>query len=442
MSYHRDEILSRISNSKQPAWLSALRREALARFESLGYPSIQQEAWKYTNPKVFADTPFQLTAPEASHAQWKKVLTQPLTQSGLAKNFLTFLNGHLVASQIAPELISQGLYVAGLRETLEKEPERLQKYLTQDLQNLTQPFFAFNKALLQDGAFIEVPARLVLHEPIELRFLSLPEVSYSASHPHNLIVAGEQSQVTILENYQGDSSALDYWTNAATQIIAGENSVVTHYRLQQEAEAGLHLSTLKIAQDCQSQVEAFNFSLGGKLARFEIDSALDAEGASCSLHGLYVAQGTQHVDHQTTIDHLKPHCTSQEIFKGILDDKAQGVFNGSIVVRPGAQKTYSNLINRNLLLSKEALINTKPLLEIFANDVKCSHGATIGRLDETQVFYLRSRGIPEKLARALLTYAFAAEVFSEVKVKSVQERLENFLLGRLHIDAARQEVLV
>lgn len=442
MSYHRDEILNQMASPKQAAWLSALRREALERFENLGYPSIQQEAWKYTNPKAFTETPFWLIAPEAARAQWTKISTRPLTQSGLAKNFLTFLNGHLVAMHIDAEVISQGVYVAGLRETLEKEPERLQKYLTQDSQNLTQPFLALNRAYLQDGAFIEVPPHVVLQEPIELRFFSLPELSDSAAHPQNWIVAGEHSQVTVLENYQGLAADLAYWNNAATQIVAGENSVISHYRLQNEAETGLHLGSLKITQARQSQTHAFNFSLGGKLARFEIDSALADEGASCNLHGLYVAQGSQHVDHQTSIDHLKPHCTSQEIFKGILDGKAQGVFNGSIVVRPNAQKTYSNLVNRNLLLSKEALINTKPLLEIFANDVKCSHGATIGRLDETQIFYLRSRGIPESLAKALLTYAFAAEVFQEIKVESVKQRLEDFLLGRLHIDSARQEVLV
>jgi Fe-S cluster assembly protein SufD len=253
------------------------------------------------------------------------------------------------------------------------------------------------------------------------------------SHPRNLIIAEEGSQATIIENYSGKKSDHPYFTNTVTKITAGTGAVLNHYKLQDEVETAFHLSSLEVEQKRDSSFSSYNLSLGALLARHEIQSNLLAEGADCLLNGLYMGHGRQHVDNQTYIDHIKPHCTSRELYKGILDDKAHGVFNGQILVRHGAQKTQSSLTNNNLLLSQEALIDTKPLLEIFADDVKCSHAATIGRLAEDQVFYCRSRGIDKELSRHLLTYAFASEILHGIKIQTLKTELEKIILNRLRI---------
>ena len=249
-------------------------------------------------------------------------------------------------------------------------------------------------------------------------------------HPRNLILVECNSQVTLVESYVGLREGV-YFTNAVTEIVAAENAVVDHYKLHHESKKAFHIATMQVHQDRSSSVRTFNATLGGALTRNEVNVVLDGEGADCALEGLYLISGRQHVDNHTRLEHAKPNCDSREIYKGILDEKASGVFHGRIVVLPGAQKTDSKQTNNNLLLSDEALINTKPQLEIYANDVKCTHGATIGQLDQNALFYMRSRGIDKTTARSLLIYAFANQVVSRIKVEAVRNELDNYLFSWL-----------
>jgi Fe-S cluster assembly protein SufD len=294
---------------------------------------------------------------------------------------------------------------------------------------------------LEDGAVIRIPKGVVVKEPIEISCYTLPNGTFCASHPRLLIVAEPGSQASIIVTYAGRRGEKPYFTNAVTEIFVETSAVLHHYRLQDECEQSYHLSSMGVRQGQDSRFSSTNFSIGSRLSRHEITCLLAENGADCILHGLYMVHGVQHVDHQTKIDHAKPQGTSQELFKGIMDDQAHGVFNGQILVREKAEKTHSSLTNNNLLLSREAKVDTKPLLEIFNDDVKCSHGATIGRLDENQVFYLRSRGLDESLARNLLTYAFASEIVQELKFPTLRSHLEEILLNRLHIPELTVEEL-
>ncbi|PYV41246.1 MAG: Fe-S cluster assembly protein SufD, partial [Acidobacteria bacterium] len=260
----------------------------------------------------------------------------------------------------------------------------------------------------------------IVEEPIHLLFIATASGEPQVSHPRNLIVAGANTQAKIVESYVGLDNAV-YFTNAVTEIVAGENSVIDHYKLQRESVHAFHVATLQIQQARSTSFSTHSISM----------AVLDGEGCESLLNGLYLVMGQQHVDNHTKIDHAKPHGSSRELYKGILDEKARGVFNGRIIVRPGAQKTDSKQTNKNLLLSEEALVNTNPQLEIYADDVKCTHGATIGQLSADALFYLRSRGISLETARNLLTYAFASDITGRIKIEPIRRELENVLFSRL-----------
>jgi Fe-S cluster assembly protein SufD len=253
-------------------------------------------------------------------------------------------------------------------------------------------------------------------------------------HPRNLIVIGRGGQATIVENYLGVEGEL-YFTNAVTEIVVGENGVGEHYKVQREGGKAFHIATLQACLERNSNFSSHSISLGGALVRNEVNAVLDGEGGECTLNGLYMVGGGQHVDNHTRIDHVKAHCNSRELYKGVLDGKSRGVFSGKIYVHEGAEKTDAKQTNKNLLLSEDAVINTKPQLEIYADDVKCTHGTTIGQLDQEAIFYLRSRGIDLEAARGLLTYAFASEMIGRIKVEPVRAQLEHLLLARLQKDS-------
>ena len=288
-----------------------------------------------------------------------------------------------------------------------------------------------NTAFIQDGAVVYLPQRAVVPEPIHLLFISQPAGEPVVSHPRILIVAGDDSQATVVETYVG-SGAGAYFTNAVTEIVLGANADIAHYKLQRESEQAFHVATTEARQGAGSRLRSYAVSLGGALVRSDINTLLDAEGCECSLDGLYMLAGTQHVDHHTSIDHRRPRCTSRELYKGVLDGKSSGVFNGKVYVRPHAQQSDAGQVNKNLLLSDDATIDTKPQLEIFANDVKCSHGATIGRLDDEALFYLRSRGIDAAAARSLLIAAFANELIGRMPAAPVRAQLERLVWSRFH----------
>lgn len=413
-------------------WLQELRNQNLKSFEELGIPTPKNEAWKYTSPKTFVEIPFSLGefSPEEKSSLDALPCTGFGSQSGLQ---LSFINGHFAPTLSSLDALPHGVEVCSLQVALQKSPELVKKFLDQISPKKREPFAALNGAFLNDGAWIHLAKGTVVENPIQINYYSIANGRPSACHPRTLVVAESGAQATLMESYAGKRDENPYLVNAVTEVFAGQGANLKHYRLQDECEQSFHLGSLSVCQERDSVFDSTQVSIGGKLSRQDVGAQLMAEGAHCTLNGLYMGHYNQHLDHQTKIDHAKPHCTSQELYKGILDDQARGVFNGQILVRPDAQKTFSSLTNQNLLLSKQAHVDTKPLLEIFADDVKCSHGATIGRLDENQIFYMRSRGLDESLSRHLLTYGFASEVLHHIEHRALRAHLEEILLNRLQI---------
>ena len=416
------------SKDRVPSWLAQQRRAAIQRFSELGFPTPREEEWKYTQVAPIAGTSF--TAPRSDLDGFKSEQLNRITFANLRCPRLVFVNGRYVEGLSQLEDLPAEVRVGSLAEVLEKDPASVEPHLARYAQYEAHAFVALNTAFIRDGAFLYVPDGQVIEKPIHLLYISTAPQDAVIIHPRNLLVIGDNSQAAILEGYVGLSDET-YFTNLVTEIVAGENAIVDHYKLHQESKNAYHISTLQVYQGRSSHVRSFNVTLGGNLTRNEINATLDGEGAECALDGLYLLSGRQHVDNHTRLEHVKPHCSSREIYKGILDDQSTGVFHGRILVHPGAQKTDSKQTNNNLLLSDRALVNSKPQLEIYADDVKCTHGATIGQLDEDALFYLRCRGIDHKTARSLLIYAFAAELVRRVKVESVRAELDEYLFSWL-----------
>jgi Fe-S cluster assembly protein SufD len=378
-----------------------LRRAARERFEELGFPTRKNEEWKYTSVARIARTPFEpgsgLAEPPAG--------IDPLPD--LACHRLVFVNGRYRKELSSPDGIETG--------GLEAAAGHLARYANYS----SHPFVALNTASLEDAAFVRIPAGKVLEKPLYLLFIAVGE--RTMSNPRALILAGAGAQAHIIEAYAGQG---EYFTNAVTELALGEGAVVDHYKLQRESAGASHIATLQVHQERASVFTSHSVSLGGALVRNDINSAMAGEGCECTLNGLYLASGEQHVDNHTVLDHAKPHCASREYYRGILSGHATGVFNGKIIVRKDAQKTDAIQSNKNLLLSPDASINTKPQLEIYADDVRCTHGATVGQLDAEALFYLMSRGIGRDEARRTLTVAFASDVLDRIRLKPLRARLE------------------
>lgn len=420
-----DQERAHLPGSRLP-WLRELREAAAARFAQLGFPTPKDEEWKYTSVAPIEKRAF---APASMVAVEPAVIEiEPFTL-GLDGHLLVFVNGRYAPVLSRVNALPRGITVCSLNEALEREPEVLEAYLGQGITADGHAFAALNTALMADGAYLHIGSSVALEQPIHLLYFSTAGDAFAA-HPRNLIVAEDNSQATIVESYAGSGESA-YFTNAVTQIIAGNNAVIEHHRVQQESLRAFHVGLLYAHQERDSSFVSHGLDLGGALVRNDLHAVLDAEGADCTLNGLYVLAGRQHVDNHTRIDHAKPHGASREYYKGILDGAARGVFNGRVVVHPDAQKTDAHQANRNLLLSADAEVDTKPQLEIYADDVKCSHGATVGQLDSDAVFYLQTRGIPASEARALLTYAFAEDVVERIKLAPLRARVEAILAARL-----------
>jgi Fe-S cluster assembly protein SufD len=317
--------------------------------------------------------------------------------------------------------------VRSLGETIVHTPDQLEGRLGKIVDEDAHPFAALNTAFLDDGAYVTLRAGTVLDLPLHLLFVS---ADGGVTHPRVLVIAGENSQATIIEQYAAIGDHV-YFNNAITEVVASEGAFIEHYKLQQEGMKGFHIAGLHVRQEKDSRFVSHSISLGGALVRNDITALLSATGGECTLNGLYLAAGRQHVDYHTLIDHASAHATSREFYKGVLDGRAHGVFNGRVIVRQDAQKTDAQQTNKNLLLSVDAEIDTKPQLEIYADDVKCAHGATVGQLSEDAVYYLRSRGIDSATARSLLTYAFADEIIRHIRLAPMRSHLEQLLLARL-----------
>ena len=414
-----------------PSWIHQIRRQAIERFGELGFPTTHQEKWKYTNVAPLVRIPFQAATEQAPRLSARELARAPLAE--VAKNRLVFVNGvysHELSSTVGLPGVVRASSLAEALAGEAGQSGKLEQHLAGYAAYDRQPFVALNTAFLEQGAFLRIPRGLVLEEPIHLLFVSTGDGVPQVSHPRNLILLDRESQAVVIESYVGLGEAV-YFTNAVTEIVVDESAVVEHYKLQQESQRAFHVATVQVRQARSSVFTNHNISLGGALVRNDLTAVLDGEGAECTLNGLYLGTGRQHVDNHTTLDHARPHCGSREVYRGILDGKSTGVFNGGIVVRQDAQKTDAKQSNKNLLLSKEAVINTKPQLQIWADDVRCTHGATIGQIDQDALFYLRTRGIALQAARDLLTYAFASELLGRMKVEAVRGWVEAELFAQL-----------
>jgi Fe-S cluster assembly protein SufD len=405
-------------------WLQRTRAVAFERFAELGFPTLRDEDWKYTSVASLEKRAFRLVPESLNGMSADEVASLALGDSHL----LVFVNGRHAAGLSRLGRLPSGAHVGSLAQALAERPERFEALLTRDAEALVSGFSALNAAFWADGATIDLAAGCVVEEPIQLLFITAD--ADLAVHPRNIIRVGAGSRAEIIEHYVGVNDAV-YFTNAVTHIQADASAEIIHTKLQQESLRAYHIADIRADQERDSRFTSQSFALGGLLSRNDIATRLDAEGCEATLIGLYMASGRQHMDHHTLVDHARPRGTSREFYKGVLDGAARAVFNGKVIVRPDAQQTDAHQSNRNLLLSDHAEVDTKPQLEIYADDVKCSHGATVGQLDAEQVYYLRSRGMDDASARALLTFAFAEDVATRVNCAPLRARLEQLLRGRL-----------
>lgn len=407
-------------------WLERLRAEAVERFMAVGFPGLAEEAWKYTDTRAFERRRFNL--PGKNGAALVASL-KPYALGSPVAHRLVFIDGVFVPELSVVCDLPPGAVIRNLATALEREGEAVEAHLGRNLPADMHGFAALNTAFLSDGAYIHLGRGVALHEPVHLLFIaggSAPTVA----HPRNLIVAGENSHVTLIESYVALNEG-EYFTNAVTEIVAGRNAAIEHYKIERESEQAYHVGGIHVRQERDSRYLSHNVAVGGRLVRNDIRAALDGEGVECALNGLYLARGRQHVDNHTRIEHNKPRGTSREWYKGVLDGHSRGVFSGRVVVHPDAQKTDAQQANDNLLLSEGAEADSRPQLEIYADDVKCAHGSTVGQLDPDALFYLRARAVDEALARNMLIYAFASDVLARMKLAPVRAQLEEQLLIRL-----------
>lgn len=408
------------SSGSEPSWLVRARAEALERFLDRGFPRTSEEDWRFTSLRGLASQKFRLPGRHA-HGAGTRV---DYRLGGSNCHELVFVNGRFSEELSSISGLPAGLQIRSLARVLEDDAEAIRPVLPREGGDGTV-FADLNRAFFTDGAFIHVGPGTVVERPVHLVFLST-ETS-TMSHPFNAILAEARSELRIVESYVGADESV-YWTNAVTHIAIGEGAVLDHYKLQREGAAAFHIGSLSVVETRDAVLRDHSISLGARLSRHDIRVILEGEGSDTSLNGLYSVRGTQHVDHHTLIDHRAPRCTSRELYKGVLDQESTGVFDGRIVVRPKAQKTNAQQSNKNLLLSRNALVNTNPRLEINADDVKCAHGATIGQLDADALFYLRSRGIELSDARHILTRGFLADVTERIQIETLRQAVSSLVL--------------
>ena len=414
-------------NGHHPGWLKGLRRSAFQWVAEQGFPTAKDEAWKYTRLGPILEVPFEPAEPAVSRRLSAGGIEQLAGDLGGAR--LVVVNGYFAPELSSLKTLPKGAQVMSLAAALARDEELLAPFLSRPFREQPHAFTALSAALAEDGALVRIPANTTIEEPIHLVFVSDTGASPLVSHPRCLVLAGPGSRATIVESYLGIPGDV-YLTNAITDIVLKEGAVVEHYKLQNETETAFHIALLDVRQGRGSRFSSHSLALGASTARHEVRVRLEAEGAEVTLNGLYMPRGEQHLDNPTTIEHAAPHCTSRELYKGVVDGRGRGSFDGRIIVRPGAFKTDASQTNKNLLLSGSAQVDTRPRLEIFADDVKCTHGAAVGQLDAEAVFYLRSRGVPHGAARDLLTYAFANEMLGLLRVEALRSRVEKMVAWR------------
>jgi Fe-S cluster assembly protein SufD len=418
------------TQSGAPGWVSRLRENAMARFEELGFPTTKEEEWKYTNvaplikqgftPIISDSAPIDLTelssfvAPECQDSQ------------------LVFVNGKLRADLSSLSSLPADVVAIDLATALvdNRYSEIAREHLGRHADYVANGFTALNTALIGGGAFIYIPRNAIVAAPLHLLFVA-DATDNPVVSSRILVVAEENSSATLIESYAGTDKSR-YFTNAVTEVVLKDGARFEHYKVQRESAQALHVATTAADLGTNASYDTTTITFGAQLSRHDVHVTMDHEGAECWVDGLYLVTAAQHTDTHSVIDHRKPHCTSHQLYKGILDGKSRAVFNGKIFVRHDAQKTDAMQTNKNLLLSNEARVDTKPQLEILADDVKCAHGAAVGQIEEDELFYLRTRGIHPDLARNLLTYGFAEEVIAKIKIDSIREQLDSAVLNRLN----------
>ncbi|HEX4484954.1 MAG TPA: Fe-S cluster assembly protein SufD [Terriglobales bacterium] len=418
------EFAKRAAGNNLP-WLKKLREDAFARFCETGFPTTHDEDWRFTNVAAIAKAPFKLaeksTVSESDLQPWR-------LENATAQ--LVFVDGQFVRGLSRFTTFPASVVVSGLKEEIINNAQALEAHLGRYLNQERDPFVALNTAFAEDGAFVHVGRGVSLDAPIHVLFVSTKTDAPRMMHPRNLLIFEQESQATVIEEYisLGRGTVL---CNTATELFAGENANVSHFMLEREHGEAFNISTLRLQLERSANVSSHSLLLGGSLVRNNIHPVLAGEGGECLINGLFVGDGTQHLDNYMHVEHAAPHCASRQFYNGILDGKSHGVFHGRIVVHKDAQKTDAKQTNRNLLLSDDAQIDTKPQLEIYADDVKCTHGATIGQIEENALFYLRSRAIDEVSARRMLLMAFASECLDRMKPGIARDHSERLIQEHL-----------
>ncbi|MHC1768384.1 MAG: Fe-S cluster assembly protein SufD [Verrucomicrobiia bacterium] len=417
----------------EPSWLQAVRKEGMARFAETGFPTLKDEDWRFTNVAPIARMPFHPVIEPVQHGLGADFIAG-LIFGRLSGSKLVFVDGHYAPElSSADKLFPAGARLLNLAEALRHNLPVLDKHLARHAQAGSNAFAALNAAFFTDGAFVYVPAGVAVPEPVQIVHISTSGRPNTTANLRHLVVAEAGSQVTVLETCvsAGGGTRL---TNAAVELVVGDEATVEHCRFQDENESALHVSTLQADLGRACKFTTHSLVLGAKLARNNIRAVLGGEGVACILNGLYLTKDDQLADHHMIVEHAKPHCESHEYFNGILDGRSRGVFHGRILVHQDAQKTDAKQTNKNLLLSDDAGVNTKPQLEIYADDVKCTHGATIGQLNLESIFYLRARGIGKEMARRMLMHAFAGEIIERVQHEAIREELDKLVWDRLELN--------
>ncbi len=409
-----------------PAWLPALRQRAFDRFSALGFPTTGDEDWHFTSVTPIAERTFKALKPGAT------TLTSSSLKPWLVDeewHRLVFVNGRFEPALSRFSELPAAVKVSTLSDALREEPEWVEQHLGSLAAFDRTAFTALNTAFMQDGVVVRVPKGEVVDVPLHIVHVVDAQADGAALHPRLVVVAEPLAQITLVESFVGLDKA-SYLMNAVAEIVVGNGARVDHYKIQRDSTEAFHVGTVQATQGRDSVFHSFSYAVGAALSRTNIYTRLAGEGGEARLNGMYMLDGVQHADHQTFVEHLAESCTSRELYKGILDGASHGVFNGKVYVDPLAQKTDGKQTNKALLLSDRARVDTKPQLEIFADDVKCTHGATIGRIDEHALFYLQSRGIPIENAKALLTYAFAAEALETIEIDALRLELERQVFER------------
>jgi len=412
-------------SSQTVPWLELVRSSAMDRFEQLGFPTVKDEDWKYTNLATLAKEEF-VPVTTGSDETLASHYAYPETAEAHLVVVDGFLREDLSTKSGLGDVVAVDLFSAVQDARYNK---LIRKYLARNAGYHNNGLTALNTAFLQSGVFLWIPKNVKLERPLQITFVA--DAENGASFPRLLVVAEENSSATVIESFASSHSG-KYFTNAIAEIVLKDGAQLEHYRVQRESNRAYHVSTTSAELGRASRYDTTSINLGAQLSRHDISVVMDHEGAETAVDGLYFVGSDQHSDTHSVIDHKVPHCTSHQLYKGILDGNGRAVFNGKVFVREGAQKTDALQTNKNLLLSDKARVDTKPQLEIYADDVKCAHGAAVGQIDPEELFYLETRGIGPELGRSLLTYGFAEEVIGKIKIDSIRSQLDEIVLRQLH----------